>query len=101
MTLAAALEDAHLFLHERAEVERLRLQFQPTLLDALHVDEVADEPLQPPRLVGDDREVFLTCGFVHRPRLQQRRVAENARERRAHLVGDDADQLGAQALRLT
>ena len=38
--------------------------------------------------------------LVHRPGLQQRRVAEDAGERRAYLVGDDADQLGAQALRL-
>ena len=45
MALAATLEDPHLLLEEHAEVERLRLQLQAALLDALHVHEIADEPL--------------------------------------------------------
>ena len=56
--------------------------------------------LEPARLVGDDREVLPPRLVVDRTRLQQRRIAEDARERCAHLVGDDADQLGTQPLRL-
>ena len=68
--------------------------------EQLHVEEVAGERRQPPRLGVDDLEV--TALLVGRKVAleQQRREAEHRRQRRPELVRDHADQIALVLLAL-
>ena len=91
--------DLRLLAHERAQVERLAPEREATLLDQACVEEVADERREARRLGVDDLEVALPVGLGEVALEQEAREAEHARERRAHLVRDHADQLRLVALR--
>ena len=98
MFLALACEDVPLLSKHVGEIDRLEVELEPPFLDALRVEKVVHERREPPSLRVDDLEVVPAVDFVDVSFQQKVREAEDARQRRAELVGDDADQLRFQTL---
>ena len=86
VTSELALERRGLLVEQLAQVDFFQLQLEPRLLERAQVQEVADERLEPARLVGDDPEVAHAILVGNLPRQQRLREAEDARQRRPQLV---------------
>ena len=100
MPRALSRVELSLIVHQRGHVDELLGQVEPSGLDLLDVEEVLEQRGQPPRLRVDDAEVVTPGVDVELALEQERGEADHARERRAQLVRDDADQLALEALAL-
>ena len=90
----------HLRLEQRDEIDDVVTQLQRLLLDALKVEQVVQERSEPARFRADHLEVTARLFGWHVPFEHERREAEHAREWRAQLVRDVADELTFHALAL-
>ena len=83
-----------------AEVDRPRVERQPAGVDAGHVEQLGDQPGQPVGVGVDRLEHHLLLVVVEPVPLGQQRRGEalDAGQRRAQLVGDGGDQVGALAV---
>ena len=81
-------------LDERADVDLLGVHGEPVGVELRQVEHVADEPLEPDRLAGDDVERgALELRIVEQPVADRVDVALDRRQRRAQLVRDRHQEL--------
>ena len=81
-------------LDEHADVDLLRVHREPVRVELRQVEHVADEPLEPDRLAGDDVERGpLELGVVEQPVADRVDVALDRGQRRAELVRDRHQEL--------
>ena len=76
------------------------VELEPAGVDALALEEVIDQRVQAVSLLLDDLEVVRDLSLLEVALQEEARVAEDARERVAQLVRDDADELRLEPLAL-
>ena len=102
LLLGAGAHLEHRLLADLDDVDLLERQLQLTGLQTGREQQVVDEPQQPVGAPRDDLEEAAALGVERRAVLVEREldVADDRRERRAQVVGDERDELVLQPVGL-